>query len=82
MKLCARRIRGWPIFLGAIALYPIPYYLTYSAVRFRHALEPLLLILIVYFGSEAWVALRQYWPVIEPELPAELAVAAAAETAS
>ena len=45
---CCKRLVGWPLFLGAILLYPIPYYLTYSQLRYRHAIEPLMLLLVVY----------------------------------
>jgi 4-amino-4-deoxy-L-arabinose transferase-like glycosyltransferase len=40
-------VHGWEMFLGVILLYPFPYYLAYSQVRYRHALEPLMLLLIV-----------------------------------
>ena len=48
-----RNLRGWPMFLGALLLYPLPYYLTFSQVRYRHAIEPLILLLIAYAGVEA-----------------------------
>ena len=34
---------------GLLLLYPVPYYLTYPNVRYRHAIEPEMLILSVYF---------------------------------
>ena len=43
-----RRPRGWLLFLGSILLYPIPYYLTYPAARYRYAFEPELVLLCVY----------------------------------
>jgi 4-amino-4-deoxy-L-arabinose transferase-like glycosyltransferase len=46
-------LHGWQMFFGAVLLYPLPYYLTFSHVRYRHAIEPLLLLLIVYSGIEA-----------------------------
>lgn len=79
---CLRRIRGWPLFLGAIVLYPLPYYFTYGAVRFRHAVEPLLLILIVYFASEAWAAVRQRWSTVGYDAEAEVPVTAGVNAAS
>jgi 4-amino-4-deoxy-L-arabinose transferase-like glycosyltransferase len=42
-----RRLYGWPLFFSALLLYPIPYYLTFSQVRYRHVLEPLMLLLLV-----------------------------------
>jgi hypothetical protein len=45
-----RNLHAWQMFFGAILLYPVPYYLTFSQVRYRHAIEPLLLLLIAYAG--------------------------------
>ncbi len=50
---CKRRIPGLWLFLGVILLYPIPYYLTFVQVRYRHVLEPLMLLLISYGVIEA-----------------------------
>jgi len=47
-----KRLAGWPLFLGAILLYPLPYYLTYSQLRYRHAIEPLMLLLVVWAVSD------------------------------
>jgi 4-amino-4-deoxy-L-arabinose transferase-like glycosyltransferase len=58
---CLRRVRGWPIFLAAILLFPLPYYFTYGAARFRHALEPLILVLVAHFLGQAWAASRKRW---------------------
>ena len=60
---CVRRVRGWPLFLGAILLYPTPYYITFSQVRYRHAIEPLMLLLIAYAAVAALDKLRSQ-PVI------------------
>lgn len=43
-----RRVHGFALFMGVILLYPTPYYITYSQVRYRHVLEPLMLLLISY----------------------------------
>jgi 4-amino-4-deoxy-L-arabinose transferase-like glycosyltransferase len=45
---CLRRVHGWDLYLGAILVYPLPYYITFSQVRYRNALEPLMLLLIAY----------------------------------
>ena len=42
--------RGWLLFSAAIVIYPIPYYLAYPVVKYRHAIEPELLLLSVYFA--------------------------------
>lgn len=41
-----RRVRGWPLYLGLILVYPLPYYITFAQARYRNALEPFLLLLI------------------------------------
>lgn len=46
-----RRLHAWPLFFAAILLYPLPYYLTYSQVRYRHVLEPLLLLLLCFAAA-------------------------------
>lgn len=48
-----RNLHAWRMFFGALLLYPLPYYITFSHVRYRHVIEPLLLLLIAYFGIEA-----------------------------
>jgi hypothetical protein len=50
-----RQLHAWPLFFAALLLYPLPYYLTYSQVRYRHVLEPLMLLLVCYAASSAWV---------------------------
>jgi 4-amino-4-deoxy-L-arabinose transferase-like glycosyltransferase len=55
---CLKRLNGWPVFLGAILLYPLPYYLTYGQMRYRHALEPLMLLLVVYAVSDTIARFR------------------------
>lgn len=52
--------------LGAVTIvllfYPVPYYLTLTAPRFRHAIEPLLVILIGYLVVTVWEELRALFP--------------------
>ena len=60
---CAKRINGWALFLGAILLYPIPYYLTYSQLRYRQTLEPLMLLLVVWAVGDTIARFRSK-PVI------------------
>ena len=47
-----RNLHAWQMFFGALLLYPLPYYLTFSQVRYRHAIEPIILLLIAYAGVE------------------------------
>ena len=49
-----RRLHAWPLFFAAILLYPLPYYLTYSQVRYRHVLEPLMLLLLCFAAAVAF----------------------------
>ena len=44
-----RRPPGWQLFLALLLIYPIPYYLAYPNAKYRHALEPELLLLGVFF---------------------------------
>jgi hypothetical protein len=54
--LVARRkcLYGWPMFFGVLMMYPLPYYFTFSQVRYRHVLEPVMLLLICYAGVVMW----------------------------
>jgi 4-amino-4-deoxy-L-arabinose transferase-like glycosyltransferase len=49
-----RRPRGWQLFLALLLIYPIPYYLAYPNAKYRHALEPELLLLGVYLVYVLW----------------------------
>jgi 4-amino-4-deoxy-L-arabinose transferase-like glycosyltransferase len=49
-----RRPRGWLLFSAALIIYPIPYYLAYPTPKYRHAIEPEILLLSVYFAFVVW----------------------------
>lgn len=49
-----RRPRGWLLYTSALMVYPIPYYLAYPQAKYRHAIEPELLLLSVYLVSVIW----------------------------
>lgn len=49
-----RRLHAWPLFFASLLLYPLPYYLTYSQVRYRHVLEPLMLLLLCFAAAETF----------------------------
>jgi 4-amino-4-deoxy-L-arabinose transferase-like glycosyltransferase len=57
-----RRVRGWFLYAVPLALYPVPYYLSYCSSRYRHAIEPELLLISVYFAYVVWGEVR---PVIK-----------------
>jgi len=44
-----RRPRGWQLYAAALLVYPVPYYFVYPVSKYRHAIEPELLLLSVYF---------------------------------
>jgi len=47
--LCLRhRLRGTCLLACALLVYPIPYYIAFPAPRYRHAIEPEMVLLIVY----------------------------------
>ena len=46
-----RKLRGWFLFSAALLIYPLPYYFSYPVAKYRHAIEPELLLLSVYFAS-------------------------------
>jgi hypothetical protein len=48
-----------PIVLMLLA-YPLPYYIVYTNPRYRHAIEPLLAILIGYFVVSVWERVRGF----------------------
>jgi 4-amino-4-deoxy-L-arabinose transferase-like glycosyltransferase len=58
----ATRIVTARLLLAVLLLYPLPYYLTYPKHRYRHAIEPELLLLAVYLVlklAESWLARRR-----------------------
>src|SRR6266436_9036287 len=53
-----RRVRGWLLYAAPVLAYPVPYYLSYCSSRYRHAIEPELLLLSVYFAYVLWGEIR------------------------
>ena len=49
--------RAMPMVLPAV-IFPIPYYITHSSLRYRHPIDPVLTILAVYAVSAVWPAFR------------------------
>jgi hypothetical protein len=41
-------------FASVVALFPLVYYVTHAELRFRHLIEPQLLVLAAYGGAAAW----------------------------
>jgi hypothetical protein len=49
-----RRPRGWFLFAAPLLAYPAPYYLAYCSSKYRHAIEPELVLLSVYLAYVLW----------------------------
>ena len=56
--VCTRRPSGWILFASVLIVYPIPYYLAYPVAKYRHAIEPELLLLSVYLAFVLWGEIR------------------------
>ncbi len=54
-----RRMYAWQLFFGALLLYPMPYYITFSQVRYRHGVEPLMVVLLCCLIPKSWIDGRQ-----------------------
>jgi 4-amino-4-deoxy-L-arabinose transferase-like glycosyltransferase len=48
-----KKVHAFWLFLAAFLIYPAPYYLVFSTLRYRHVLEPFLLLLVAYAALEA-----------------------------
>jgi 4-amino-4-deoxy-L-arabinose transferase-like glycosyltransferase len=53
------RRRDWILFGWLFLLFPIPYYLTSTYPRYRHPIEPLMVVLTGYFFKECWEWFRR-----------------------
>lgn len=53
-----RQPRGWFLYLVCLLVYPIPYYLIYVVPKYRHAIEPEMLLLSVFLAEVLWSELR------------------------
>jgi 4-amino-4-deoxy-L-arabinose transferase-like glycosyltransferase len=53
-----RRPHGWLLFAAAVLVYPVPYYFVYPVAKYRHAIEPELLLLSVYLLSVLYTEIR------------------------
>ncbi|MGI9104454.1 MAG: glycosyltransferase family 39 protein [Terriglobales bacterium] len=47
-----RRLHAWPMLFGCLLLYPLPYYIVFSQARYRHVLEPIMLVLVCFAAGE------------------------------
>lgn len=55
---CERRMRAWTLFVAATIAYPLPYYITFSQVRYRLSLEPLMLLIVCWAAYDIVGRLR------------------------
>ncbi len=49
-----RRPRGWFLYLVCLLIYPLPYYFVYPIAKYRHAIEPEMLLLSMYLVVVLW----------------------------
>jgi hypothetical protein len=52
-RMIRLRKRGAPLFAALLLAYPAIYYVIFPQLRYRHPIEPVMLILAVYVISEA-----------------------------
>jgi 4-amino-4-deoxy-L-arabinose transferase-like glycosyltransferase len=50
---------------AAMLLFPVTYYITHSAVRYRHPIDPVMTILAVYAVCYSWAHLKQQRPALQ-----------------
>jgi hypothetical protein len=58
MFVLLRQPRGWLLYLSCLLVYPIPYYLVYVVPKYRHAIEPEMLLLSVFLAEVLWSELK------------------------
>ncbi len=49
-----KRIHGWFLFASLLLIYPFPYYISVPEPRYRHAIEPQILLLTIYLFWCVW----------------------------
>lgn len=54
-----RRGKRWVACVSVLSLYPLVYYVTYTFVRYRYPIEPLMYCLAGYFVYELFVGIKQ-----------------------
>ncbi len=52
--LFTRRPKGWFLLASTALVYPIPYYLTYPVAKYRHAIEPELVLMAAFAFFVLW----------------------------
>jgi len=57
LVLAIVRKREWTLFGWLLLLFPMPYYLTYTYPRYRHPIEPMMVVLTGFLFVEFW----KYW---------------------
>lgn len=58
--VCSRlKIPYWQMLFAVVLIYPIPYYLTHPPVRYRHIVEPEMVLLISLAAAEATARVTQ-----------------------
>jgi hypothetical protein len=55
------RLRGFPIFASALLVFPLTYYLTHTALRYRHPIDPIMAVLAAYALACPVTLLARRW---------------------
>ena len=62
LMVLRRRLRASFIFAVSLLVYPVIYYLTFPHERYRHPIEPLMVLLALYPIAEAWESRQKQLP--------------------
>lgn len=63
LLICRRlKVQAFLILFLVVLIYPIPYYLTHPPVRYRHIIEPEIVLLLSLAAVEGWARLRKQHP--------------------
>lgn len=58
LTLAIARRKQWGLYAGLLALFPIPYYLTYTNPRYRHPIEPVMVVLTGFLIHSVFIRTR------------------------
>ena len=61
-EMLRQKQRGAGLLIGLLLIYPAPYYITYPHERYRHLIEPVLLLLAVYVFAQTRELHRRFYP--------------------
>ena len=62
LEMLRQKQKGAGLLAGLLLIYPLPYYITYPHERYRHLVEPVLLLLAVYVFAQTRELHRYFYP--------------------